>query len=177
MANLEAFKMFHLALHYTDTLPEEDVETVFEALSSNRPALVVAAAQILVQLKKDEILRAIEDFDTFPKSNQDTVIIFLSLTQYVECMTFLIGLLETTSDPNRIHLIATCLSKTDYPIQPLILARLGTDDPLLKARYTQLVSTIGLTKFETILAMLPSIPHERFFRSVFGDRKIDRIKY
>jgi hypothetical protein len=177
MANLEAFEMFHLALHYVDTLPEEDVDTVFDALQSNRPALVVAAAQVLVMLKKPEILKAIETFDSFPKTNQDMVLIFLSMTKYVECITFLLNQLESSADPNRHQLISICLAKTDYPIQPLILARLGTDDPILKERYTQLLRTIGLTKFETLLAMLPSIPHERFFRHVFGDKKIDRIKY
>lgn len=177
MANLEAFKMFHLALQYTDTLPKEDVETVFDALHSNHKALSIGAAQVLVQLQKSDILRAIDEFDSFPKPNQETLIIFLSLTQYAECMTFLLELFETSSDPNRHHLIATCLSKTNYMIPPLILARIGTDDPVLKERYAMLVKTIGITKFETLLAMLPTIPHERFFRSVFGDKKIDRIKY
>lgn len=169
--------MFHLALHYVDTLPEEDVETVFEALHSNRSALVTGAAQVLIQLKKPEILKAIKDFDSFPKSNQDTILIFLSLTQYAECFTFLLNHFETTADPNRHQLVSICLAKTEYPIQPMVLARLGTENPVLRERYTQLLRTVGITKFETILAMLPSIPHERFFRHVFGDKKIDRIKY
>lgn len=177
MENLEIIKMFHLALMYVDTLPEEDVDTVFEALHSNRSELATAAAQVLVELKKPAILRAIKEFDSFPKSNQKTVIMFLSLSSFVESFAFLLNTLESSTDSNIHHLITTCISKTHYQIQPLILARLNTENPVHLGRYKILIKAVGLTKFETLLAMLPSLPHERLFREVFGDAKIDRIKY
>ncbi len=164
------------ALLTTDTLPDEDAHYVFECLLSSKPTVVEAAATLLVDMKKDHILTVLKKLDTYSDATQRVIVIVACLTDYVEVFSFLLTKFESLQNKEWLHFMTICLSHTDYFIYPILMPRLYTDDVSVKHRYHTLFSKMRFSRIEPYLAMLPSIPHERFFRSVFGNSRIDRVK-
>ncbi len=168
--------ILNLVLLYSDDIPEEDANYVFDCLQSSRPLVVQAAASILADMSKAHMMLILNKLDTFSNATQRVIVMFACMTNYTDVYVFLLNKFEALEDKNWIHFMTICLSKTRFFIYPLLMPRLYTDNIILKDRYHRLFLHMSFTRLEPYLAMLPDIPHERFFRTVFGNRRIDRLK-
>jgi hypothetical protein len=173
---LNVLAILNLVLLYTNDVSEKEATYVFDCLKSSSPLVAQAAATVLAEMPKAHIMATLNKLDTFSNATQKIIIIFASTTNYTDVFVFLLNRFEALEDKDWIYFMTICLSKTHFFIYPLLMPRLYTETPSLRDKYHRLFSKMSFTRLEPYLAMLPSIPHERFFRTVYGNRRIDRLK-
>lgn len=177
MSTYDALRLLNLVVMHSDTLPQEDLDLVISSLHSDNKDIAVAAGLLLAELSKDQVLVFLKTFHELPETNQQLLVVFLSFCRYVECFSFLFTLFETTPNGLLKDILFLSLSETPYFTPPLILSRLDAASPSTLENYRLLMQNMGIKKFETYLALLPSLPFESFLRDTFGDSAIDTIKY
>jgi hypothetical protein len=95
-----------------------------------------------------------------------------SLTPYL----FLLDYLARIDDTDLVDHIVLCLGKTSVTVFPLILQRLDSNDLPYIARLKRVLNEVGFKRIELYLTVMPQIPHEQYFRDVFGDDAINAVK-
>jgi len=159
------------------TITPEDRRFVLYQIGSENSRNQKAACMIATEMDHETILGVIKQFNTYPKPAQKALYICLSTTDTIDAYSFLFNTLEKTTDVETVDLITRGLGSTTYPILPIILQRLYTDNREYSIRLQDVLKRLGFGKIEVQLAVLPQIPHERIFRTLFGDKKIDEVKY
>ena len=165
----------HLQENYKPT--EADREFVLTCLNDKDPVTRYTACTLSTEMDKAMTKKLIHHFNTFKPDVKKTLYLFLSTTEDSEAFFFLIDKLKTESSPDLIAIIEKGLSKTAYPILPIILNRLYTKNLTFSIRLQSVLKKIGFSKLELFLSLMPQIPHERLFRILFGDEKINHVKY
>ena len=158
-------------------ITETDREFVLTALSDHDPVARYSACVLSCEMDKPMTKKLIQHFNEFKPDIKKTLYLFLSTTDDSEAYIFLIDALKTESSLELIAIIEKGLAKTDYPILPIILNRLYTKNTTFSIRLQSVLKKIGFSKLELYLSLMPQIPHERLFRILFGDEKINHVKY
>lgn len=165
------------AIHDDHVITESDREFVLASLDDDDPVARYFACTLATELDKPMIKKIIKHFKNFRPDIQKPLYLFLSTTDDVEAFAFLIDSLQKELPLDLVNIIEKGLSKTEYPILPLLLNRLYTTDRNFSIRLQSVLKKIGFSRIELYLSLMPQIPHERTFRLLFGDEKINRVKY
>ena len=175
--DIQRLKALDLFLMYQDTLPEEDIQYAFDCLRSTNKKTITLAAFIISELDTSHLQRLFDHFHSYSQFTQHTLVSHLVTIPTKAPYLFLFNLLESSSNKTLVTHIITCLSKTDYLIFPLILANLSTENMQYLTRLKLLLSKIGFENLEVFLSSMPVISHENIFRELFGDNKINSVKF
>ena len=132
--------------------------------------IYIAALLAFTEASDEAIDYLLDHHETLLQRPKYLLIPMLVCADYVRCYTFCFDCFE------QIHSVCKILSSTHFLIMPLIIERLITDSSVFLDRLKLLLKKMGFKQVEEYLALLPSIPHERIFRDVFGNQLIDQIK-
>tara|TARA_B100001989_G_C24361537_1_gene374797 strand:+ start:116 stop:658 length:543 start_codon:yes stop_codon:yes gene_type:complete len=138
--------------------------------------IYIAALLAFTEASDEAIDYLLDHHETLLQRPKYLLIPMLVCADYVRCYTFCFDCLETSSDEDEVGILVYSLSSTHFLIMPLIIERLITDSSVFLDRLKLLLKKMGFKQVEEYLALLPSIPHERIFRDVFGNQLIDQIK-
>ncbi len=100
----------------------------------------------------------------------------LATSDSVKIYAFLILQLKDAVDFDELELISGCLAETHYPVAPLIIENLITDNEVFLIRLKQCLRKIGLKKLTHYLMLSPQIPFEAILCELFGKENINQIK-
>jgi hypothetical protein len=167
----------HKKLQSPYKFTDNDRRFVLTHINSTHERLRISACALGTEMRKPMLLTVLKKFDTFKETSQTLLYLFLSTTNHVEAFTFLLDRLILEPKQKNLDMIMRGLCKTEYLILPLIMSRLYTDDLKISIKLQTLIKKMGFAKVETFLSILPQIPHERTFRVLFGNKKIDKIKH
>ncbi len=89
--------------------------------------------------------------------------------------SFFIEFLKTCKSKPLDTTISIALAKSDYPVLALIIPQLNHDNAIFISWLHFTLKQMGIQKLKPQLTVYPAIPHERLFRTLFGDNAIDEI--
>jgi len=173
---INKLKTFDLALVYTNDFPKEDEDFVFDCLMSKHTLVAAAATQVALDLPKPGVMRFLKTFNDLSDDTQRTALKQMISLDFVEVYIFILDLLKQAEYAEKADYIATCLSKTEYLVFPLILNRLANPTITYKSRLTRLVRMMHPDKWAPFLCALPLIPHENFFRNAWSPEIVEQMK-
>ncbi len=160
-----------------DVLRQEDVEFLYSCLTTlYSDDVFIAALLFITESDLDVLLPCLKRFDMFQKKAQLIAIPFLACTDYLDCYEFLLDRLGKGVSEEEALLICSSLASTHYPVLPLVLLRLITDNQIYLGYLKHTLVLMGLKEVGGFISRLPEIPHEAIFRELFGHDAIDQIK-
>lgn len=162
---------------YFNRLDDEDVDFLFLCAKKSKDERIVMAALIVLTESNDLVLNKLTDsFFDFSDHVQQLMIPMLACVDSPDTFMFLLTVFESTTNAELFIVVKESLISTYFTVMPLIVSRLIHDDEDVLKRYKLLISDMGLASVMRYFVTLPAIPHEMFFRDVFGDKEIDLIK-
>lgn len=157
------------------TLSVEDKEYVLDMIKHPHPHVVSQAAVVLTSLGSEMIAQLLERFPTLSDSSKRMIVPLLGASDTIDAFIFLLDQLKESQDPVLVALIVGVLAKTDYAVLPSLLVALDDDDKTFRIRLTAVFKQMGFDSLAPQLAVFPVLPHERFFRDVYGHKAIDDL--
>ena len=155
---------------------KEELNYAFKALeNSDSVEIVTVAASILSESSKKVLLKLIKKIPSYRLQTRIILIPILSSSEYVETYAFMIKALKTETNEGMLLLLMTALSKTPYPIFPLLLAHLNDESKDFREQIKSIMKKIGFENVREALSIFPELPHESHLREVFGDKNIESI--
>ncbi|RAP36165.1 hypothetical protein DID80_05485 [Candidatus Marinamargulisbacteria bacterium SCGC AAA071-K20] len=161
---------------YEDVLNEDDMGFLYKCLHSDTQKVVHGAAILLTEFDKHTIQPILDNFDTFNRDQQKTIVPMLMACDFMEPYKFLLDYLKTEDNEEFALFLVICLANTDYFLFPLILYRLDTEDLQYKDRLKNILQRIGFSVLEKYFVLLPELVYEDDFRDIFGNEKITALK-
>jgi len=153
-----------------------DINFILSCIDVPNTQIRNTAITVISEFPKPIIENILTLLPTFNQPLQKQLIMSLMSVTFITPYQFLLDHLATLTDDNMSDFIITCLSKTDYPLLPMIIGRLDSENKQYIRRLKQVLKKIGFNRLERYLVMMPQIPFERYFRDVFGGAKIDQLK-
>ena len=174
---MKIIKSIHKQIYAEQEYTDAQIKLLFKFLSTHQRDTVCWEALIAVIEGGDAVIDYMLDhFDEMTSLAKTLAVPMLASTDYVRSYAFCIDRLRSSVDEEEAMLIIDCLAETHYMIVPLVVDRLLTDSHVFLERLKILMKCMGFVKFQTYLTLMPQFPHERVFRSVFGDAVVDQIK-
>ena len=107
---------------------------------------------------------------------QKLAVPMLVCTDEVESYAMLINRLKESGNDDEITVIIYSLSETHFPVEPLIVQELITDNDLFLKRLKAVLSIMGKERLKIFLMLSVHIPFEAIFTELFGKHFISQIK-
>ena len=149
---------------------------VIGCFDSEDRTIQTKALMLISRFSTSQLNVVLKLFDTFSKSTKKRIIMHLMTINTLTPYVFLLDYLARIDDTDLVDHIVLCLGKTSVTVFPLILQRLDSNDLSYIARLKQVLNAVGFKQIELYLTVMPQIPHEQYFRDVFGDDAINAVK-
>ena len=137
---------------------------------------VVAALLALMEADRESVLFFIKQYKGLRPKIQKLAIPMLVCTDEVDVYLMLLNRLKESDEDAEVEVLIASLAKTHFPVEPLIVQHLITDNELYLKRLKLLLKTMGFERLKTFLLLSPQIPFEAIFIDLFGEGLVANIK-
>jgi hypothetical protein len=174
---ISRIKKIQLKNYDEEEFLEEEFSFLLTCLTQeNSDGVYTAALLALIESSNKALDFLLEHYLTLQDHAQMLGIPMLACTDYVACYIFLLKRLKESQSSDEVALIVLALASTHYYVVPLLVNELISDNQEYLKRLKIVFRQKGFKQVFPYLMMRPEVPFESFFRDVFGDSNIDKIK-
>ncbi len=139
--------------------------------------VVIRVAPMICGLSYEDILGVLRCFPALPTLTKYALLPFLVAMEFHEPYGVILDQLLVETDDRLVTFMIGCLGKAEYPILPVLMPYLDTEDYYKLHRYKLVLKMMGFERIRPFLSALPVLVYEQIFRDVFGDSAINELRY